>query len=136
MNFLPAGEIIDEKHQIRTVRISSSPNLPDGEYGFIDTYCTDIDCDCRKTMIQVRHNGRFVSLINYGWENPLFYEKWMGGDVDIPPMSGPSIDITSPDLVSRDGMLDLFCALLNEEWKKRFKRHYTLVKARLAECKQ
>ena len=136
MDFVPAGEIIGEKHQVRTVRIAESPHLPDGEYGFVDTYCTDPRCDCRKTMIQVMHDGRFVALINYGWESPSFYKKWMGDDSDVPPMAGPSIDFTSPDLVSRDGVLGLFRALLNDEWKKRFKRHYTLVKARLAECSQ
>jgi hypothetical protein len=136
MGFVPAGEIIGEKHQVRTVRVAGSPVLPDGEYGFVDTCCTDAGCDCLKTMIQLIHNGRFVALINYGWESPFFYEKWMGGDAGIPPMSGPSIDITSPDLVNRDGILDLFCALMNDEWKKRFKRHYALVKARLAEAKR
>jgi len=35
-----------------------------------------------------------------------------------------AIDLTSPDLVSRDGILALFNALLNEIWIAKFKRHY------------
>ena len=136
MEFQPAGEIIGDKHRVRTIRITEAPDLPDGEYRFIDMYCTDSNCDCRKTMIQVVHNRRFVALINYGWESPLFYQKWNGGDADSPPMSGASIDITSPDLVSCVGILSLFNALLNDEWKKLFKSHYTLVKAKLAACSQ
>ncbi len=31
MEFIPAGEIIGEAHQIRTVEIADSPQLPDGE---------------------------------------------------------------------------------------------------------
>jgi len=46
--FIPAGEIIGDKHLLRTVTISEDPSLPDGEYTFIDTYCTDLKCDCRK----------------------------------------------------------------------------------------
>ena len=133
MDFAPAGEIIGKLHRVRTVRISQSPMLPDGEYCFIDKYCTDPSCDCRKTMIEVIHNGKFVSLINYGWESPEFYQRWMGDSEleQIAPMSGASVDISSPDRVSSEGILGLFQALLNEEWKKAFKTNYSLVKRRL-----
>jgi hypothetical protein len=83
-------------------------------------------------MIQVMHNGKLVSVINYGWESAKFYEKWMGSrapDNPISKMPGGSIDITSPDLVSRDGILALFNALLNDIWIAKFKRHYNAVKA-------
>lgn len=132
MEFIPAGEIIGEAHQVRTVTIKQSPQLPDGEYSFIDTYCADPDCDCRKTMIQVMHNGKLVSMINYGWESATFYENWMGSSAKdnlMPKMHGASIDITSPDLVGKDGMLALFNALLNDIWIAKIKRHYFEVKA-------
>ncbi len=135
MEFIPAGEIIGEAHQVRTVSIKQSPQLPDGEYSFIDTYCADPECDCRKTMIQVLHNGKLVSIINYGWEPSSFYENWMGSsakDNSMPKMHGASIDITSPDLVSTDGMLALFNALLNDIWVAKFKRHYDDVKAAMS----
>ncbi len=135
MEFIPAGEIIGEKHQVRTVTIAQSPQLPDGEYSFIDTYCTDPRCDCRKTMIQVMHEGRLVSIINYGWESREFYRSWMGSSDDgypMPEMHGASIDITSPDLVSPNGVLGLFNSLLNEMWVGKFKRHYREVKGAVA----
>ena len=135
MEFIPAGEIIGEAHQVRSVSIKQSHQLPDGEYSFIDMYCADPICDCRKTMIQVMHNGNLVSIINYGWESATFYEKWMGGsekDNLIPKMHGASIDITSPDLVSRDGILALFNALLNDIWIAKFKRHYDEVKTAMS----
>lgn len=101
-------------------------------------YCTDPGCDCRKTMIRVLHDGRFVSLINYGWESADYYRRWMGNAAleALAPMAGASIDITSPDLVSRAGILGLFRALLNEQWKARFQSHYNLVKARVADGRQ
>lgn len=97
-------------------------------------YCTDLQCDCRKTMIRVMQNGRYVSLINYGWEEPEYYRKWMFDDetADLMQMSGASIDMNSPDLVNRNGVLGLFRALLNDQWKEMFKRNYRLTRESLA----
>jgi hypothetical protein len=132
MKFIPAGEVIGEAHQVRSARIAQSPQLPDGDYSFIDMYCSDPKCDCRKTMIQVLRNGKHVSTINYGWESAVFYKMWMGSsswDNQFPPMSGATIDLTSPNLVAEEGMLGLFNALLNDMWIAKFKRHYKEVKA-------
>lgn len=134
MEFVPAGEIIGATHQVRTVGITASPQLPDGDYEFVDTYCIDPKCDCRKTMIHVLHNRTLVAIINYGWEPQAYYEKWMGGGVDdlsMPAMHGASIDISSPSRLSPEGVLGLFNALLNEKWIRLFKKHYRMVKARV-----
>jgi hypothetical protein len=139
MEFAPAGEIIGEAHQVRTVRIADSDQIPNGDYRFIDMYCTDPTCDCRKTMIQVFHNDILVSTINFGWESRDFYQKWMGCPEDHkidPAMHGVSIDIGSPDKVSPEGMLALFHALLDEKWIAKFKTHYAAVKKQLAETRQ
>lgn len=92
MAFAPAGEFIGNEHQIRTVTLTDSPQLPGGECKFVDFYCIDRDCDCRKTMILVHHNGKNISTVNYGWENPSFYFKWLHGhDRDLAfPASQPS----------------------------------------------
>ncbi len=135
MEFIPAGEIIGEAHQVRTVTIKQSPQLPDGEYSFIDMYCADPMCDCRKTIIQVMHNGKLVSIINYGWESATFYEHWMGSsekDNLMPKMHGASIDMTSPNIVSMEGILALFNALLNDIWIAKFKHNYNEVKAAMS----
>lgn len=130
MKFVPAGEYIGDKHQIRSVRIEQSPHIPDGEYGFVDTYCIDPECDCRKTMIQVIHEDKLVSIINYGWESKSFYDKWMGEEITEPhaAMSGASVDISSPNLVEENAIIALFNTLLNEKWIEKFKTHYRQVK--------
>jgi hypothetical protein len=136
MIFIPAGEVIGTLHQVRCVTIVDARDLPDGEYVFLDHYCNDPQCDCRKTIIQVEHNGELVSVINFGWETPEYYTNWMGADPDdemARQMAGASIDMTSPDIVSPQGMLKLFNALLNERWMSNFKSHYAAVKASLAE---
>ena len=139
MEFAPAGEIIGAAHQVRTVRLADSPQLPDGDYRFIDMYCIDPSCDCRKAMIQVYRNDVLVSTINYGWESPDFYQKWMGcpKDHDITTaMSGATIDVSSPDGVSPRGMLAFFNALLNDRWIAKFKEHYAAVKRALRKAPQ
>jgi hypothetical protein len=134
MEFIPAGEIIGERHQVRSVRIERSPKLPDGEYTFMDMYCSDPDCDCRKTMIHVLHNEQHVATINYGWESRRFYQQWMG-DKDannaFTPLHGASIDISSPNRVDANGILGLFNHLLSDAWIAKFKAHYKAVKAAL-----
>jgi len=82
MYFKPAGEVLGDGHPVRTVTISDEPRLPDGEYKFVDYYCTNKACDCRKTIIRIFHENRCVSIVNYGWENPKFYLKWLKSTKD------------------------------------------------------
>jgi hypothetical protein len=134
MSFVPAGEII-EGHRVRQVTLKESPQLPDGMYEFIDQYCTDPDCDCRKTMIQVVHEGQRVATISFGWEPPEYYTKWMGMGADdqfARDMSGASIDMSSPDRLNPDAILAFFNALMNHEWLGMMKANYAAVKAAVA----
>jgi hypothetical protein len=132
--FMPAGELLGPGCRVRTIVLSDAPDLPDGEYTFIDTYCTDSACDCRKTIIQVMHGGQLVSVVNFGWESPKFYLRWLGGTPDMnrdlaEEMSGLSIDFASPDRVSRDGVLRLMNHLLDEKWVSLIQDHYRQVRA-------
>jgi hypothetical protein len=134
MLFAPAGEIIGIAHQVRTVGLRKSPHLPDGDYTFVDTYCTDASCDCRRTLIQVLCNGVHVSTIGFGWESPKFYKNWMGVKSDedyMPQMHGATVDMSSPNQVSPHSMLAFFNALLDERWITTIKRNYASVKAQL-----
>jgi len=131
MHFKPAGEVLGDIHQIRTVTISDEPRLPDGEYKFVDFYCTDKGCDCRKTIIQVFHEDRCVSTVNFGWEDPKYYFKWLHASEDdemAQDMSGLSIDFMSPDLVSAEGILALLKHLMDEKWLAMIKENYRLVR--------
>lgn len=116
---------------MRTVVISDDPNLPDGEYTFIDTYCTDNTCDCRKTIIQIFHQKKHVSTVNYGWENPKFYLRWLNSTKDrelAEEMSGLSIDYSSPDRVSPKGILILINHLMDKKWISMLKENYRLIR--------
>jgi len=80
-------------------------------------------------------NRIHVATINFGWESPDFYQQWMGSDLYelMPPMHGATIDITSPDKVSPQGVLAFFKALLDQKWTDIIKKNYSAVRKQLAE---
>lgn len=130
--FVPAGEILGPECQIRSIVLADDPRLPSGHYTFLDTYCTDNTCDCRKTIIQIFHEDRLVSIVNYGWESPQFYHRWLGSAEErdlAEEMSGLSIDLTSPNRVSPEGILILMNHLLDKKWITLLKEHYRRIRA-------
>jgi len=129
--FIPAGEILGPQCQIRSIVLAADPYLPSGQYTFLDTYCADKTCDCRKTIIQIFHDSRLVSIVSYGWENPDFYLRWLKstGDRELAEkMSGLSIDFSSPDRVSPEGILILVNHLLDKKWIAMLKENYRLIR--------
>jgi hypothetical protein len=129
--FIPAGELLGPECQVRTITLANDPHLPSGEYTFIDTYCTDNTCDCRKTIIQIFHDEKLVSIVSYGWESPKFYLRWLGSTRDVElakEMSGVTIDPSSPDLVSPQGILLLVKHLMDPKWISMLKENYRLIR--------
>lgn len=135
MSFVAAGEILGNTARVRTLTIAHHPELPDGTYAMVDTYCTDLGCDCRKTMILVHLDQRHVATINFGWESPEFYARWYGAPPDdrtLAELQGPCIDLNSPDLVSPGAMLAFFSALLDAPYLEHLRSQYTRFRAALA----
>jgi hypothetical protein len=100
-----------------------------------ETYCTDLGCDCRKTMILVYLDHRHVSTINFGWESPQFKARWYGAPLDdrtLAEMKSPSIDPSSPNLVPPGSMLAFFSALLDAHCLEHLRLQYTRFRAALA----
>ena len=134
MQFISSFELLGDTTPIRTLTIKGSPSLPDGEYALAESYCGDLCCDCRKVMIMVHHNQRFVSLINYGWESVEFYTEWYGRHMDartLAEMQGPNIDLSSPDLVPPVAMLDFFIEVLNDNYRQHLHTQYQRCKQAL-----
>lgn len=131
LEFLPASSLLTDGYEEKSIALEQRPNLPDGDYSFIDFYCTNRNCDCRKTIIHVLHQGRHVSTVNYGWESPEFYCRWMKAGMDdsmAKEMSGLSIDFASPDRLSPQAILDLMQQLLDDSWISTLKDHYKRIR--------
>ncbi len=135
MSFIAAGEILGATATVRMPTIAHDPQLPDGTYAMVDTYCTDLGCDCRKTMIRVHFDRRHVSTINYGWESPAFYARWYGAPLDertLAEMKGPSIDLNSPNRLPPGAMLSFFKVLLDARYIDHLSSQYSRFRAALA----
>jgi hypothetical protein len=101
--------------------------LPLGEYTFIDFYCDDPRCDCRRAIIQVRsEDDKLLATLNYGWESKEFYNQWMGGNQSIDDLAGVSLEPSSVQSEHCLRIKELFEHLLatDSEYANRFPQHY------------
>ncbi len=135
MSFESAEHTLGDAYKGAALNLRDHTILPDGHYRFVDLYCTDKKCDCRKTMIQVFHDGKHVSTLNYGWESPNFYCKWMGIENDpmAKDMSGLSVDFSSPGRLDQQAILELVENLIKsnidgDSWVSNIQKNYKLLR--------
>ena len=117
--------------ETRSITVQSRNDLPAGEYGFIELYCDEADCDCRRVIIIVTSatGPKIWATINYGWEGLQFYEKWLHSKEDAPGCKGPSLDPLNTQTEYAPTLLRLFDWILEDQaYVERLKRHYYLFK--------
>jgi hypothetical protein len=115
-----------------SVTVTGRNDLPDGDYGFIELYCNEPQCDCRRVMVVVLRPdtgwNQFWATINYGWESREFYQKWAGAPgEDRGPWQGPFLDPLAAQTRYAPVLLELFKFLLQSpDYVQRLKSHYQL----------
>src|SRR5688572_24340857 len=118
--------------EMRTVTLQGWEDLPDGEYGFLELYCDEAGCDCRRVLINVvapDTGAKVWATINYGWESAGFYRRWMHGRVSGNEHAGAALDAINVQTEYSPALLRLFEAVLEDaEYVERLKRHYWLFK--------
>jgi len=117
--------------ETRSVTATRRPDLPDGEYGFLELYCDEPGCDCRRVMIDVlrRETGwsKIWATISYGWERLDFYQKWGGAGYDPIEIKGPYLDPLNPQTNYSSALLNLFRFLIQSpDYVDRLRRHYQM----------
>ena len=121
--------------EMRSATIRGMPGLPDGEYGFLELYCDEPACDCRRVVIDViapTTGPKIWATINYGWESLEFYEKWIRDKETARECYGATLDPLNPQTEYSDALLRLFNQVLQDEaYVERLKRHYQLFKSDL-----
>ena len=118
--------------ETRSVTTNEHPDLPDGEYGFLELYCNEPGCDCRRVIIDVLRPetgwSKVWATIGYGWESPEYYGKWEGAGEPI-ELKGPYLDTLNPQSEYSPALLDLFRMLIESpEYVDRLRRHYQTFK--------
>ncbi|MEO6594360.1 MAG: hypothetical protein ABIP94_06375 [Planctomycetota bacterium] len=65
-----------------TLLKDSGLGLPAGDYGFIELFCDELGCDCRRVLFSVFSTASrsCEAVINFGWEGEGFYADWMKED--------------------------------------------------------
>ena len=126
--------------ETRRITLRNDPQIPDGEYAFIDSYCEDKDCDCRRVYFDVlqidpEYKRFHAATISYGWEDFDFYLSWsphMPSDM-AKEMKGPILQPSQQQSQYAQRFLELFEIkfLIDQAYVERIKQHYALFKAKL-----
>ena len=118
------------EEETRTVWVLRDGEVPKGQYGFMEFYCSEDDCDCRRVIFQVFEPDReeMVATIGWGWEDAEFYDRWGHGDGD--EMKGPFLEPFGEQSSYAQGILRLFeeQLLTDTGYVSRIKRHYQMFK--------
>lgn len=117
----------------------SGYGLPSGDYGFIEMYCSEAGCDCRRVYFQVisiSDPTEVLAVISWGWEPLAFYQQWgtyPGAKDDAKDMKGPALAPMSRQSALAPALLELAKSLLlsSPEYVERIKRHYTLFRKKI-----
>jgi len=122
------------EQETRTIIVINDPDLPDGEYGLIESYCNEPDCDCRRVFFNVYDWEReeILAVIAYGWEDVDYYADWLGfGNPDMwQEMKGPALSKMSKQSPLAPVLLEKVKVILQDEgYVKRLQRHYRLFRS-------
>jgi len=98
-----------------------SGKIPKGSYGFIEFYCTDKGCDCRRTTLFV---------LNEKMQEKAVISMGFDPDDDL---AGPFLDDFHKQSPYAGQLLDIFVELINEypEFLVSMHRHYREVRTRI-----
>jgi hypothetical protein len=117
--------------EMRAVTVRGRSDIPDGEYGFLELFCDERGCDCRRVMIDVLRAdtplSKIWATINYGWESVDFYKKWGDPYPSNANSKGPFLDPLNPQTPHSPALLNLFRLVLQSpDYVHRIQRHYHL----------
>jgi hypothetical protein len=146
---IPFHSILPEiaQREVRCIQVANAPGapshsrLPGGEYAYVEFYCEDLDCDCRRIFLQVIPRGSpetILASINYGWEKESFYRKRMPWDPDAPrQIVRGSLDPINRQSDCAEELLALFQKhVLDEPYRLRLRRHHQLFREELRRQKE
>ncbi len=119
--------------ETRTAQLSGDTEIPDGEYGFLELYCNEAGCDCRRVFIQVispgANNEAPLATINFGWESEAFYRDWVHVSEDddiVAVMEGSSLALAEQSELAPH-FLELFESMTEDPaYVNRLRQHYEL----------
>ncbi len=141
MPFVPFYEkfpdIADD--ETRRLFVLQRPDLLPDEYGFVEAYCDEPGCDCRRVFFHVLavQQNAIMAVITYGWEDTRFYATWLGANdpQTLREMQGPALYSLSPQSAYAPVLLHTFKTdlLADRHYIERLKRHYAMFRGAVDE---
>lgn len=126
--------------ETRAITLPSPDNefgLPQGSYLFMEMFCNEKGCDCRRVMFSVYYNNQKEpwAFIGYGWESESFYRKWMRNkdNATARKLMKSSLVEMAPQSIYARKILVLFDRVLlpQTSYLARVKEHYKIVRKNL-----
>ena len=118
--------------EARSIIAKGRNDIPNGEYIFLDSYCNEPDCDCRRVMINVVSSKAprdILATINYGWEDIEFYKEFLHGDEeDAEQAAGAALDPLNFQSDLAPAFLKIFKETLTRGYIETLKEHYKMFK--------
>jgi hypothetical protein len=129
------------QREVRSVMASAPPQLAGEEFAFIEWYCDEMHCDCRRVILEVIARSRPdkpVAHIAFGWERRAFYERCSAAPRDIARTMARETTEGALDPMNAQSplalmILDLFRQMIavDPDYPARLKRHYDLFRKTL-----
>ncbi|MFA5830773.1 MAG: hypothetical protein WC878_02990 [Candidatus Paceibacterota bacterium] len=129
-------KVADAETRIMRV-IDASSLIPAGRYAFVENFCNDDSCDCRKAMINVidvdnaKSPSDFLATIGFGWEDADFYSEWLGGDIETGRvMAGSYLESGGRQTNLSGYFLEFWKMVIAQDaaYAARIKKHYDMFK--------
>lgn len=104
--------------ECRAATVVNRGDLPNDEYGLLESYCDDPACDCRRVMLNVasRKQNKILATVSFGFD-------------PNDPLRGPFLDPLNRQSEHALALLKLVETMLQDgQYVARLERHYGLVK--------
>jgi len=130
-------EVAKRETRSITVPPGSPLGLPPDDYGFLELYCDEPGCDCRRVLLSViaRSRGGIQAVIGWGWEDVDFYARWMRScdKAEAVFMKGPALNPLSPAAELAPALVELVRDVLikDPDYVERIKRHYQMFREKI-----
>jgi len=130
-------EIAERRHEAITILPQSNLGLPTGSYGFLEMFCDESGCDCRRVFLMVMASFRsdVQARDRMGWEDIQYYVDWnkYGEPKDAKYLQGPILNVGSPETELSNALLELARNVLlkDSDYVQRIKRHYRMFRDRV-----
>lgn len=128
-------------HVEEAINLSEAQVLPADEYVYLEYFCDDLACDCRRVLLEViskKQPNKICASISYGWEKEKFYRKRTPWDPDEArgTVRG-ELDPLNEQSEYAEALLELFQKfVLDEPYRLRLRRHYRIFREELARRQQ